>query len=59
MKTNHLIDLMFIVLLAVVLVIVSEFNLRIKSEFLFIPFLMCYYAGRYVTKVLSQKGHAE
>jgi hypothetical protein len=54
MKKNHLIDLMFIVLLALILVMISEFNLRIKSEFLFIPFLICYYTGRYVTKVITR-----
>jgi hypothetical protein len=49
MKKGLLIDLIFIVLLAVVLVIINELSIQINIGFLFIPFLICYFVGRYVT----------
>jgi hypothetical protein len=49
MKKGFLIDIIFIVILAVVLVIINELSIPIKIGFLFIPFLICYYIGRYAT----------
>lgn len=49
MKTLYLVDLIFIIALAIVLVIISEMGWNVKIGFLFIPFLVCYYIGRYAT----------
>jgi len=55
MKTLYLIDLIFIIALAVVLVIVSEMGWNVKTGFLFIPFLACYYIGRYASDFIYKK----
>jgi hypothetical protein len=57
MKKGILFDLIFIVLLAFVLVIISESRVNLKTWYLFIPMLTCYFIGRYVSflKVETKK----
>jgi predicted membrane protein len=54
MKTPYLIDLIFIIVLAGVLVIISEMGLPVKIGYLFIPFLVCYYIGRYASYFINK-----
>jgi predicted membrane protein len=54
MKKIYFVDLIFIIILALVLTVVYETGLPIKMEFLFIPFLICYYIGRYATYFINK-----
>lgn len=54
MKLPYIIDLAFIIVLAGVLVTISELGIAIKIGYLFIPFLICYYIGRYATHYINK-----
>jgi predicted membrane protein len=54
MKKLYLVDLIYIIVLAGVLVMISEMGLSVKLEYLFIPFLVCYYIGRYVSHFINK-----
>lgn len=49
MKKGSLIDLIFIVILAIALTILNQMNIQIKNGFQLIPLLICYFIGRYIT----------
>ena len=54
MKKVYIVDLIFIIVLAGVLVIISEMGWNVKIGYLFIPFLICYYIGRYATYFINK-----
>jgi hypothetical protein len=54
MKRPYLIDLVFIIVLALVLTVINEVGLEVKNVFLFIPLLACYYIGRYVSSFIKK-----
>jgi hypothetical protein len=49
MKKTYIVDAVFIILLGIVLTVISEIGVDIKIGFLYIPFLICYYIGRYAS----------
>lgn len=55
MKPNILFDGLFIIIVAGILIALSESGVQIKIPWLFIPFLISYYLGRYVSGHLLKK----
>lgn len=54
MKKAYLIDLVFIIALAMVLVIIIETGMQVKTAYMFIPFLISYYLGRYASNFIQK-----
>jgi hypothetical protein len=52
----HLFDLLFILLIAGILVLLSEIDFQVKTAYLFIPFVACYYLGRVVSNRIKVVG---
>jgi len=56
MKKTSLFDIVFIIVLGIFLVVLSESgNIAVPTKFLFVPLLSAYYIGRYITALSSKK----
>jgi len=57
MKKGTIYDIIIIVLLAVILVLVNEFDTNKELfRFRYIGFLILYFVGRYISKILYKNG---